>query len=147
MFWSHINYFCLFHLKYHSNFPYFLFFFFLTGPCGLQDLSSLLRDWTQALGSESAGVLTTGLPGNSQLSLLLRKGRSCSPTLTHSVKNNPWTYLVAQWIRIHLPTQGTQVRSLVQEYSTCLRATKPTCHNYWVCEPQLLKPTQPRASK
>ena len=49
---------------------------------------------------------------------------------THSVKNNPWTYLVAQWIRIHLPVQGTQVRSLVQEYSTCLGATKPTCHDY-----------------
>ena len=25
---------------------------------------------------------------------------------------------------------GTQVQSLVQEDSTCLRATKPMCHNY-----------------
>ena len=33
--------------------------------------------------------------------------------------------LVIQWIRIRLPMQGTQVRSLVQEDSTCLGATKP----------------------
>ena len=64
------------------------------------------------------------------------------------------TSLVAQWLRIHLPTQGTRVRSLVQEDPTCHGATKPMCHNYWACaleptshnywacEPQLLKPTR-----
>ena len=35
------------------------------------------------------------------------------------------TSLVVQWIRIHLPMQGTQVRSLVREDLTCCRATKP----------------------
>ena len=40
------------------------------------------------------------------------------------------TSLVAQWIRIHLPVQETQVRSLLQEDSTCCRATKPMHHNY-----------------
>ena len=40
------------------------------------------------------------------------------------------TSLVVQWIRIHLPRQGTWVLSLVLEDSTCLRATKSTCHNY-----------------
>ena len=40
------------------------------------------------------------------------------------------TSLVAQWLRIHLPMQGTQVRALVQEDPTCQGATKPTCHNY-----------------
>ena len=29
--------------------------------------------------------------------------------------------------------QGTQVRALVQEDPTCLRATKPASHNYWAC--------------
>ena len=64
-----------------------------------------------------------------------------------------WTSLVAQWLRIHLPMQGTRVRSLVQEDPTCRGATKPVHHNYWACalEPacrnywalmlQLLKPT------
>ena len=34
-------------------------------------------------------------------------------------------FLVTQWQRIHLPMQETGVQSLVQEDSTCLRATKP----------------------
>ena len=38
--------------------------------------------------------------------------------------------LVAQWLRIHLPMQGTRVRSLVWEDLTCRGATKPTRHNY-----------------
>ena len=41
--------------------------------------------------------------------------------------------LVVQWWRIHLPMQKTEVRSLVQENSTCLGATKPVYHNYWAC--------------
>ena len=40
------------------------------------------------------------------------------------------TCVVAQWIRIHLPVQGTQVRSLVQEDPTCCGATKLMCQNY-----------------
>ena len=60
--------------------------------------------------------------------------------------------LVVQWLRIHLPMQGTRVRALVREDPTCRRATKPVCHNYWACAlepvshsywahvPQLLKP-------
>ena len=62
--------------------------------------------------------------------------------------------LVAQWLRIHLPMQGTQVRALVREDPTCLRATKPMRHSYWACAleptshnywahvPQLLKPAR-----
>ena len=34
--------------------------------------------------------------------------------------------LVVQWLRIHLPTQGTQVQSLVREITTCCRVIKPT---------------------
>ena len=41
--------------------------------------------------------------------------------------------LVAQWLRIHLPMQGTRVRALVQEDPTCRGATKPVHHNYWAC--------------
>ena len=38
--------------------------------------------------------------------------------------------LVVQWLRICLPMQGTQVRSLVWEDPTCRGATKPVRHNY-----------------
>ena len=48
--------------------------------------------------------------------------------------------LVTQWLRIHLPMQGTRVRALVREDPTCHGATKTVHHNYWACVPQLLKP-------
>ena len=35
-----------------------------------------------------------------------------------------------QWLRIHLPVQGTRVQALVQEDPTCHGATKPVHHNY-----------------
>ena len=47
------------------------------------------------------------------------------------------TSLVIQWMRVHLPMQGTQIRSLVWEDPMCHGATEP--------EPQLLKPACPRA--
>ena len=63
----------------------------------------------------------------------------------HTAPFPPWkfkgrTSLVVQWLRICLPMQGTRVQSLVQEDPTCHRTTKPVCHNYWACMPQLLKP-------
>ena len=39
--------------------------------------------------------------------------------------------LVAQWLRIRLPMQGTWVRALVREDPICCGATKPVRHNYW----------------
>ena len=68
------------------------------------------------------------------------------------LKINLWTSLVAQWLRIHLPMQGTRVQSLVRKDPTCCGATKPVHHSYWACPlesvshnywahvPQLLKP-------
>ena len=41
--------------------------------------------------------------------------------------------LVAQWLRVLLPMQGTQVWALVWEDPTCHRATKLVHHNYWAC--------------
>ena len=38
--------------------------------------------------------------------------------------------LVAQWLRIRLPMQGTRVRAMVREDPTCRGATKPVHHNY-----------------
>ena len=47
------------------------------------------------------------------------------------VKNAwPWASLVAQWLRICLPMQGTRVRALVWEDPTCRGATRPVSHNY-----------------
>ena len=40
------------------------------------------------------------------------------------------TSLVAQWLRIRLPMQGTRVRALVWEDPTCRGATMPVRHSY-----------------
>ena len=98
---------------------------------------------------------------------------SSSGTLNSFLASRVWflgTPLVAQWLRIRLPMQGTRVWSLVWEDPICRGATKPVCHNYWSCTlepvshndwslctlepvhhnhwahiPQLLKPTGSRA--
>ena len=54
---------------------------------------------------------------------------------THKIKNKIkrqviGASLVAQWLRICLPMQGTQVRALVWEDPTCRGATRPVSHNY-----------------
>ena len=46
------------------------------------------------------------------------------------ISNQCWASLVAQWLRIRLPMQGTRVRALVREDPTCRGATKPERHNY-----------------
>ena len=48
--------------------------------------------------------------------------------------------LVAHWLRVRLPMQGTQVRALFQEDPTCRGANKPMSHNYWAWVPRLLRP-------
>ena len=50
------------------------------------------------------------------------------------------TSLVAQWMRIHLPVQGTRVPSLVPEDPTCCGATKSVHRNYGVLGLRLPKP-------
>ena len=40
------------------------------------------------------------------------------------------TSLVAQWLRIRLPMQGTRVRALAWEDPTCRGAAGPVRHNY-----------------
>ena len=67
-------------------------------------------------------------------------GRQFTSICWFIIKDIAWVFLVALWIGICLRMQGTQVRSLVQEDSTCLGATKPVRHNYWACVLQLLKP-------
>ena len=63
---------------------------------------------------------------------------SCSPTpdtqtLHEIIMFGMGTSLVVQWLRIHLPIQGTRVQALVWEDPTWRGATKPVHHNYWAC--------------
>ena len=47
-----------------------------------------------------------------------------------NIKKATRASLAAQWLRICLPMQGTQVRALVWEDPTCHGATRPVSHNY-----------------
>lgn len=40
---------------------------------------------------------------------------------------------MVQWVRICLPGQRTRVQSLIQEDSTCFRATKPMLYKHQAC--------------
>ena len=48
----------------------------------------------------------------------------------HEIKSVKGTSLVAQWLEIHLPMQGTQVLALVWEDPACRGTTKPMSHSY-----------------
>ena len=45
------------------------------------------------------------------------------------LKLNDWASLVAQWLRVCLPMQGTRVRALVWEDPTCRGAIRPVSHD------------------
>ena len=52
--------------------------------------------------------------------------------------------LVAQWLRICLPMQGTRVWDLVREDLTCRGATRPVSHSCWACVSRACAPQQER---
>ena len=60
----------------------------------------------------------------------------CTPSavpLSPLLKSEGGTSLVVQWLRVHLPMQGTRVWALVWEDPTCRGATGPVSHNCWAC--------------
>ena len=59
-------------------------------------------------------------------------------------RRQAWASLVAQWLRVCLPMQGTRVRALVWEDPTCHGATGPVSHNYWACASGACAPQQER---
>ena len=61
---------------------------------------------------------------------LKKQEKSQINNLTLHLKQLERASLVAQWLRVCLPMQGTRVRALVWEDPTCRRATGPVSHNY-----------------
>ena len=60
-----------------------------------------------------------------------KKSKSLNSIWNKKYKNR--ASLVAQWLRVCLPMQGTRVRALFWEGPTCRGATGPVSHNYWAC--------------
>ena len=102
-----------------------LFFFFLTlfSLCNCLHFSILFYSWE----------LIKFLPFQIQKLIF-----------TSNKSGNFRASLVAQWLRICLPMQGTRVRALVWEDPTCRGATKPVSHNYWACASGARAPQQER---
>ena len=105
-------------------------------PRALQKLNTLLAEWPlKCRVCHKTCVRVGGWAAQKQVTEFLME-----------------TSLVAQWLRIRLPMQGTWVWALIREDPTCRRAAKPMRHNYWTCSlepvshncwahmPQLLKP-------
>ena len=61
---------------------------------------------------------------------------SYNEILLNNIKEQSWTSLVVQWIRIHLPMQEAQDQSLVQEDSTCQEQLRPCGTTTEVCTPR-----------
>ena len=62
--------------------------------------------------------------------LLQRENNSSMDKIFNIKKEGTGASLVAQWLRVCLPMQGTRVRALVWEDPTCRGATGPVSHNY-----------------
>ena len=83
------------------------------------------RSWERDHNEEASGGGGRGGGGNE-----LRKGPCVHRGESQRKAVGGGASLVAQWLRIRLPMQGTQVRALVREDPTCRGATKPVHHNY-----------------
>ena len=108
---------------------------------GTETLANSKKGWRIQRGARSGALWrwTEGRWGGCY-KLWNRRWWGLSWGLSDKMKSSQGTSLVAQWIRISLPTQRTQVRSLVQEDSTGYGATKPVCHYFRAQVLQLLKP-------
>ena len=79
------------------------------------------------------------------ITLLCQKARESSKNDGNMSKEYRRASLVAQWLRIRLPMQGTRVRALVPEDPTCPGAAGPVSHNYWACASGACAPQQERS--
>ena len=91
-------------------------------------------EYANALGREGE-MKGNGIKGN------FKWGSSIVSVTLYLFKNDlSRASLVAQWLTIFLPMQGTRVWALVREDPTCRGATKSVRHNYQAHVPQVLKP-------
>ncbi|XP_061028207.1 ubiquitin-conjugating enzyme E2 W isoform X1 [Eubalaena glacialis] len=97
-------------------------------------LSILTEDWSPALSVQSVCLSIISMLSSCKEKRRPPDNSFYVRTCNKNPKKTKWWYhgtsLVARWLRIHLPMQGTRVRALVQEDSTCRGATKPVRHNY-----------------
>ena len=100
--------------------------------CGWQGGGEVGEGWTGSLRLVDGKPLHIEWVDNKVLLYSTENYIQC-PGINHNgkeYKRECRASLVARWLRIRLPMQGTRVRALVQEDPTCCGATKPVRHNY-----------------
>ena len=84
--------------------------------------------WFSRCGTWSIGIRITWKPVRIRIQIF---GPHSGLTESEILRMGPSrASLVVQWLRIHLPMQGTWVRALVREDPIRRGATKPVRHNY-----------------
>ena len=94
-----------------------------------QVLESALVDLAHAEHHSELGALFTTIEKD-ELENVKRYPFDSQGNSLMALKMQKRASLVAQWLRICLPMQGTRVRALVWEDPTCRGATRPVSHNY-----------------
>ena len=96
--------------------------------------SPIIKQWSQdkqSLEKQSlhSRLVMVDIPGGSTKApnSIMLSVKGCAEDMTS--KRLGGGSLVAQWERIYLSVQGTQVRSLIQYDSTCWGAAMPMRHN------------------
>ena len=94
------------------------------------------QQWSMWCSSQTVHWKDTGLLGITEYQFM---------ALMSWLKNlSPWASLVAQWLGVRLPVQGTRVRAPVWEDATCRGAARPVSHNYWACASGACAPQRER---
>ena len=107
-------------------------------------LKSVLQEWASAFKLKNEIRCVNIGKYEANFSLLIDDIIVYLKNSKKSHKNNKRASLVAQWLRICLPMQGTRVRALVWEDPICHGATRPVSHNYWACASGACAPQQER---
>ena len=126
---------------------FFFFFFWLRvqdqarqlSSCPLSAQNSLIKIGSQtSIRSHShAGTWPTSiLPPFLCRTLLYGLSINVSWINYSTVKKWGETFLMVQWLRIHLLMQGTPVQSLIWKDPTCRGPVKPLHRNYWAQMPR-----------
>ena len=97
-------------------------------PCALE---TVLHNKRNHRNESLCAAEKSSAAGHSWRKLTQKQQRPSAANIFLKNSESRGTFLVVQWIGIHLPMRGTQVQFLVWKDSTYRGATTSMYHNYW----------------